>query len=157
MTAAAQSSSNLRLVITLTLSCWITRGKHIPDQETLFKTPVNSKMSLTESPSLSKTATPIKSTVLPSDAYVLSLASLPSHYAASSSASANNIYLFDKFSLRPIGELAGHDRATTCMRSVPKVGDSREVLLSCGRDALVKVWDERSCSVALQSEQEFLR
>ncbi|PSR71849.1 hypothetical protein PHLCEN_2v12350 [Hermanssonia centrifuga] len=107
-------------------------------------------MSLTESPSLSKTATPIKSTVLPSDAYVLSLASLPSHYAASSSASANNIYLFDKFSLRPIGELAGHDRATTCMRSVPKVGDSREVLLSCGKDALVKVWDERSCSVALQ-------
>lgn len=110
-------------------------------------------MSLLDSPSLSVTSTAIKSTQLPGDAYVLSLASLPSHYAAASTASTKNIHLFDKANLRKVQELPGHANIS-CMRSVRNVASSgREALVSCGRDGVVKVWDERSGSVALESKE----
>ncbi|KAK7695576.1 hypothetical protein QCA50_000212 [Cerrena zonata] len=107
-------------------------------------------MSLVDTPSLSVASTAIKSTQLPGDVYVLSLASLPSHYAAASSASTQNIHLFDKTNLQRVLELPGHDNIS-CMRSVRNVASSgREALVSCGKDGAVKVWDERSGSVALE-------
>ena len=110
-------------------------------------------MSIVSVPSFTPTKNTIKSTQLPGDAYVLSLASLPSHYAAASSASANNIHLFDKANLRKVLELSGHDNIS-CMRSVRNVASAgRESLVSCCKDGLVKIWDERSGSVALQSKE----
>lgn len=111
-------------------------------------------MSLAESPSFTTTTRPVKSTSLPSEAYVLSLASVQSFYAASSSAPLNVIHIFDKANLRPVSQLVGHGEAISTMRSVPSfAGTSRETLVSCGKDGLVKVWDERSGAPAVQSEQ----
>lgn len=110
-------------------------------------------MSLVETPSFAVTSARIKSAQLSGDAYVLSLASLPSYYAAASSASANNIHLFDKADLRKILDLSGHDKNVSQMRSVRNIASSgREALVSCGKDGAVKVWDERSGSVALESK-----
>jgi WD repeat-containing protein 89 len=113
-------------------------------------------MSLVQSPAFASASRPIKSTSLPSEAYVLSLAPLHSYYAASASAPSNAIHIFDKANLRPVSHLAGHGEAISAMRSVPNfAGTSRETLISCGKDGLVKVWDERSGSPAAQSEQLF--
>ena len=110
-------------------------------------------MSLIDSERLTTVSRPVKTTKLPSDAYVLSLASLSSQYAASSSAPVNVIQLYDKTNFSPNGQLAGHGEAITGMRAVPKfAGNTRETLISCGKDALVKVWDERTGSVGLQSQ-----
>lgn len=110
-------------------------------------------MSLIDSPALIKSSNPVKTDFLPSDAYVLSLASLASHYAASSSAPLNAIHLYDKFNMKFAGQLAGHEDAITAMRAVPKLaGATREMLVSCGKDGLVKAWDERAGSVGLQSQ-----
>ena len=110
-----------------------------------------SKMSLAESPSFTTTSRPIKSVSLSSDAYVLTLASAHSHYAASSSAPLNAIHLYDKSDLRPVGQLAGHGEAISTMRSVPNFsGTSRETLISCGKDGMIKVWDERAGTAAVQ-------
>lgn len=96
---------------------------------------------------------PRKTTSLPSEAYVLALASTPSSYAASSSAPSNSISLFDKAQFRKTLELQGHDISITSLRSVPQLGGTgRGVLLSSGKDGHVKAWDERSGSVSLQSE-----
>lgn len=110
-------------------------------------------MSLVDSPELTSYSTPIKTVSLPSEAYVLSLASLSSYYAASSSAPTNGIHLFDKSNLRPVAQLAGHDDAVTGLRRVPTVaGLSAEVLVSSGKDGVIRVWDERSGVAGLQSE-----
>lgn len=86
---------------------------------------------------------------------MLALASVQSHYAASSSTPSNAIHLFDKSDLRPAGQFVGHNEAVASMRSVPKfAGTSRETLVSCGKDGLVKVWDERSGSEAVQCKQK---
>lgn len=110
------------------------------------------KMVAVQSAELSTAARPIKTTSLPGDAYVLSLASAQAYYAASSSAPSNTIYLYDKSNLRPISQMAAHDEAITTMRAVPNfAGVSRETLVSSGKDGLVKVWDERTGSVAVQN------
>ena len=110
-------------------------------------------MSLVDSPSLRRSEGPVKTSVLPEGAYVLQLASLGSHYAASSSAPLNKIYIYDKASLQPFGQLDGHGEATTAMRAVAKFhGTPQETLVSCGKDGLVKVWDERTSAVGLQSQ-----
>lgn len=114
------------------------------------------KMSLVESSAFTSTARPIKTTSLPQEAYVLALASVQSHYAASASAPSNAIHIFDKSNLRPVSQLAGHGEAISAMRAVPAfAGASRETLISCGKDGLVKVWDERSGSAAVQSKHGF--
>ncbi|KAL4241427.1 WD repeat-containing protein 89 [Abortiporus biennis] len=108
-------------------------------------------MSLLPSPSLTTTTTSIKSTSLQSDAYVLSLASLPSHYAAASSSPLNSIHLFDKSNFQKVAEFHAHDSTITHMRSVQNMaGRGRETLISCGKDGVVKAWDERSGTAALQ-------
>lgn len=115
-------------------------------------------MSLVDAPTLSRSAHPARTAVLPSEAYVLALAQLSSHYAASSSAPTNKIYLYDKSDLAPSGQLAGHEGAITAMRSVPRFASTAApTLVSSGKDGLVKVWDERSGSVGLQSQYPLVR
>lgn len=110
-------------------------------------------MSLVDSAAFTTTSRTIRTVTLPAEAYVLSLASLPSLYAASSSAPTNAIHLFDKSNLRAVTTLPGHDDAVTSMRVVSNFsGLAREVLVSSGKDALIKVWDERTGSAAVQSE-----
>lgn len=110
-------------------------------------------MSLAESAALTTSSRPIKSTSLPSEAYVLSLASVNSFYAASSSAPLNAIHIFDKAQLRPVSQFAAHGDAVSSLRAVPAfAGTTRETLVSCGKDGLVKVWDERAGAPAVQSE-----
>lgn len=110
-------------------------------------------MALVNSSSFTSTNKTIRTVTLPGNAYVLSLASLPSHYAASSSAPTNAIHLFDKSNLRTVSTLPGHDDAISCLKSVSGIsGTSREVLVSAGRDAVIKVWDERTGSAGLKSE-----
>ncbi|KAI0698608.1 WD40 repeat-like protein [Cytidiella melzeri] len=108
-------------------------------------------MSLVDSANFTSTSRTIRTETLPSGAYVLSLASLPSLYAASSSAPTNAVHLFDMTNLRAVSTLPGHQDAVTSLRSVSNIsGTSREVLVSSGKDGLIKVWDERSRSAALQ-------
>ncbi|KAI0771969.1 WD40 repeat-like protein [Trametes elegans] len=110
-------------------------------------------MSLVDAPSYRSSSTPIRSTRLPADAYVLSIASTPSFYAASASSPSNAIHLFDKARLQHAQTLAGHESSITTLRTVPNVANAvTHALLSSGKDGAVKVWDERSGSVALRSE-----
>ncbi|THH33633.1 hypothetical protein EUX98_g496 [Antrodiella citrinella] len=104
-------------------------------------------MSLIDSPSLSITSVPVRSTSLPSQAYVLAIALLPSHYAVSSSAPSNSIHLFDKADFRKLNDWIAHDDAITSMKSNPvPVGNIGDSLLTCSRDGTVRFWDERSGS-----------
>ncbi|KXN83547.1 WD repeat-containing protein 89 [Leucoagaricus sp. SymC.cos] len=105
-----------------------------------------------ESPSLYEAAGPKISVALcHGDAYVLSLASLPTAYAASASSPSNKIDLLDKRSLRLIQTLPGHDVATTSIRAVNcVVGMPTRTLLSTGKDGSVKVWDDRTGSHAIK-------
>ncbi len=109
-------------------------------------------MSLVDIPSFQTLSVPLKTTSLPSGAYVLSLAATPSAYAASSSHPLNTISLFDKAQFSKILDLAGHENSITSLRSVPQVtGNGTGVLLSSGKDGFVKTWDERTGSVSIQS------
>ena len=110
-------------------------------------------MSLVDAPSLVRSHKPIKTETLSSGAYVLSLAALSSVYAASSSAPVNAIHLFDRNSFQVTGQLPGHGEAITAMRSIRAyAGTARATLLTCGKDATVKLWDERSGSEGVQSK-----
>ncbi|KAI0637917.1 WD40 repeat-like protein [Trametes polyzona] len=108
-------------------------------------------MSLVDAPAYKASSSPIRSTALPGGAYVLSIASLPSYYAASASAPSNAIHVFDKARLQNVQTLPGHESSITTLRSVPNVANAvAHALLSSGKDGAVKVWDERSGSVALR-------
>ncbi|KAF9448468.1 WD40 repeat-like protein [Macrolepiota fuliginosa MF-IS2] len=105
-----------------------------------------------QSPSLYESSVPQVSVALRhDDAYVLSLANLPTAYAASASSPSNKIDLIDKRSLRRIQTLPGHDVATTSIRAVDCVtGMPGRTLLSTGKDGSVKVWDDRSGSHSIK-------
>ncbi|TFK92972.1 WD40 repeat-like protein [Polyporus arcularius HHB13444] len=108
-------------------------------------------MSLLEAQSFRPSSNPVVSAKLPTGAYVLSLASLPSLYAAAASAPSNAIHLFDRERLRNVHTLPGHADAITTLRSVPNVANAvTHALLSSGKDGAVKVWDERAGSAALR-------
>lgn len=108
-------------------------------------------MSMQDSPTLTVTATTRKATTLASGAYVLSLVSLSSSYAASSSAPSNTIHFFDKSDFRKIREVTAHPAGITDMKCTPRLaGFSHELLLTSGKDGTVNAWDERSTSIALQ-------
>ncbi|OJT13353.1 WD repeat-containing protein 89 [Trametes pubescens] len=108
-------------------------------------------MSLVDAPAFTASSTPIKSAILPAGAYVLSIASTPSYYAASASSPSNAIHVFDKARLQNVQTFPGHDSSITALRSVPNVANAvAHALLSSGKDGAVKVWDERSGSVALR-------
>ncbi|RDB20465.1 WD repeat-containing protein 89 [Hypsizygus marmoreus] len=100
---------------------------------------------LLESAQFKGSDTPIKSSQLSSASYVLAIANLPGHYAASASAPANTIDIFDKSTLQGVETLSGHEIATTSLHAVENItGISSTVLVSSGKDGRVKVWDPRS-------------
>ena len=107
---------------------------------------------LVESRCFQAYTTPVKSSQSSSQAYILSIASLPDHYAASASPPSNIIDVFDKFTLQGIQTLAGHEEAITSLHSVKNVaGISNVSLMSSGKDGSVKIWDERSNSHSIKS------
>ncbi|KAG6896871.1 hypothetical protein C0992_005562 [Termitomyces sp. T32_za158] len=102
---------------------------------------------LLEAPQFKSTQTPLKSAHLSSSSYVLSIAALAGHYAASASAPANTIDIFDKTTLQGIVTLSGHDVAITSLQAVENIaGLFGRSLMSSGRDGSVKIWDPRSNS-----------
>ncbi|KAH8106301.1 WD40-repeat-containing domain protein [Cristinia sonorae] len=104
-------------------------------------------MSLLDSPSLHISHTPVRSSSLPAQAYVLSIAASSSHYAASSSAPSNSIHLFDKADFRKLREWIAHANAITSLRSAPSTaGNVRDSLFTSSRDGYVRFWDDRSGS-----------
>ncbi|KAJ7179505.1 WD40-repeat-containing domain protein [Mycena filopes] len=109
---------------------------------------------LVPSPSFSTTSAPVKSTSLSSNsqAYVISIAPLPTFYAASASAPSNAIDIFDKKTLLGVQTLPGHEIGTTSLRSIQSIaGISRPSLISSGLDGSIQVWDERAntCSIKM--------
>lgn len=81
------------------------------------------------------------------DSYVLNLACLQSCYAASFSAPSNSLSLFDKQGLQLMTSIiSAHSENITLIRSPPYLSTHRgnDVLLSSGKDGLLKVWDIRS-------------
>ncbi|KAJ7499321.1 WD40-repeat-containing domain protein [Mycena latifolia] len=106
---------------------------------------------LLPSPSFSTTSTPVKSASLSSQAYVLSIALLPTYYAASASAPSCTIDLFDKSTLRGTQTLPGHEIGTTSLRAVATIANAaRPCLVSSGMDGSIKVWDERTDSYSIK-------
>lgn len=111
---------------------------------------------LLESPQLREENVPRLSANLSSGSYVLSITSLPSHYAVVASAPANVIDLFDKTTLKSVQTLTGHEVATTSLHTVSNiVGVANKCLISSGQDGSVKLWDERSNSHSIKSERIF--
>ncbi|KAJ7937425.1 WD40-repeat-containing domain protein [Mycena leptocephala] len=103
------------------------------------------------SPSFSTTSRPLKTASSSSQAYVLSIAPLPTFYAASASAPSNTIDLFDKTTLLGVQVFPGHETGTTSLRSVETIANvSRSCLVSSGLDGSIKVWDERTNSYSIK-------
>lgn len=112
---------------------------------------------LLESPQLQEEEVPHLSANAPSGSYVLSLTSLLSHYAATISAPANVVDLFDKTTLKCVQRLPGHESATTSLHSVENLaGVLNECLISSGKDGCIKIWDSRSNSHSIKSERTFI-
>jgi WD40 repeat protein len=110
------------------------------------------KMSLLESATLVEQTTPLGSSRLPCDAYVLAIATVGSYYAASASAPSHRIYLFDQASLRTTLSLEGHQGGTASLRAIDSIaGTNRRVIVSSGKDGVVRVWDDRSGTTAIES------
>lgn len=108
---------------------------------------------LLESPHIQSSYSPIRTSFLSSEAYVVGLASLPAHYAASASSPSNTIDIFDKTTLQGVNTLAGHESATTCIKAVDSIaGNNNRSLISSGRDGSIKVWDERTGSHSIKSK-----
>jgi WD40 repeat protein len=110
------------------------------------------KMLLLESATLSEQRTPLRSSSLPCNAYVLAIAALGPYYAASASAPSHRIFLFDKTSLRASQSFEGHQGGTTSLRAVDSVaGTNKRVIISSGNDGIVRVWDDRMGAAAIES------
>ncbi|KAK2462339.1 hypothetical protein APHAL10511_005645 [Amanita phalloides] len=105
--------------------------------------------SISLSPCYSTTANPLRTSGHSSESYVLSIASLPTQYAASESVPGNKINIFDKSTLRNIQALAGHKVATTALRSINIIGENKKSLVSSGKDGKVIIWDERTNSYGI--------
>ena len=109
-------------------------------------------MLLLESPLLSEQNAPLGSSSLPCNAYVLAIAAFGSYYAASASAPSDRIYLFDNTSLRMSQSFEGHQGGTTSLRGVDSVaGTNKRVIISSGKDGVVRVWDDRTGATAIES------
>src|SRR5882762_377571 len=109
-------------------------------------------LSLLESPTLIEQTGPLKTSRLPCDAYVLAIATAGSYYAASASAPSHKIYLFDRSSLRTSRSFEGHPGGTTSLRAVDSLaGVNQRVIISSGKDGVVRVWDDRTSAAAIES------
>jgi WD40 repeat protein len=109
-------------------------------------------MILIESPYFQSYSSPQRSSQSSSQAYILSIACLPAHYAASASAPSNTIDIFDKSTLQGIQTLPGHGGAITSLNAVQNVAGIYNIsLMSSGKDGCVKIWDERSNSHSIKS------
>ncbi|KAF8311148.1 WD40 repeat-like protein [Clavulina sp. PMI_390] len=107
-----------------------------------------SKIALKTSNSLSIARAPALAfeSVVP-DSYVLNLAVLRSSYAASFSSPSNSISLLDKKRLRIVGTMKyAHADTITSIKSPSYLSThlGKDVLISSGKDGLLKVWDTRS-------------
>lgn len=99
---------------------------------------------LLECPQFQEEKAPIRSTTTSLQHYILHIASLSSHYAASASHPSNLIHIFDKSTLRGIQAFPGHEKGTTSLNTVNNLGGVlRTCLVSSGKDGCVKVWDDR--------------
>jgi WD40 repeat protein len=88
------------------------------------------------------------------DPYALEITRTASHYVASASAPKNTIHLFDRSSFAPVRALAGHEGGTSALAVISASSSSvagGHALFNCGKDARVKVWDERTGTVGLES------
>ena len=109
-------------------------------------------MSLLESPSFIEQTEPLKSSSLLCDAYVLAIATVGSQYAVSASAPSHKIFLFDRTSLRTSRSFEGHVGGTTSLRAVDSLaGINQRVIISSGKDGVVRVWDDRTSATAIES------
>ena len=83
----------------------------------------------------------------------LALAALPDSYAIAASSPADALYLLDKADpRRPLVTLTEHAPGGIREVRAGTVSNSNgSMLLSCGGDGAVKVWDARTRGVALQS------
>ncbi|KAJ7590778.1 WD40-repeat-containing domain protein [Mycena floridula] len=108
-------------------------------------------MALVESPFLTTSSRPEKQTSI-SDSYVLSLASLPAHYAASASSPSNAIHIFDKSTLQHVQSLPGHETAITSLKSIEF--QAGHALMSSGKDGSIKIWDGRSSSHIIEMNNQ---
>ena len=109
-------------------------------------------MALVETRYCQAYSSPIRSSQSSSQAYILSIASLPAHYAASASQPSNAIDIFDKATFQGVQTLAGHEGATTSLHSVENVAGIPNIsLMSSGKDGSVKIWDQRFNSHSIKS------
>jgi WD40 repeat protein len=109
--------------------------------------------SLLASASFTRHTSPRRTTTI-GDVYVLEIARTASHYVASASGPKNTIHLFDRSSFAPVRALAGHEGGTSALTVAHAASSSvagGHALFSCGKDARVKVWDERTGTVGLES------
>ena len=112
---------------------------------------------LLESPQLQEETVPHLSANPSSGSYILSITSLPSHYAAAASAPTNVIDLFDKTTLKGVQTFPGHNVATTSLHTATNVaGMMNKYLISSGKDGSVKIWDDRSNSHSIKSRSPFV-
>ena len=107
---------------------------------------------LLESPTFIEETEPLKTSSLPCDAYVLAIAAVGSHYAVSASAPSHKIFIFDRSSLRSSRPFEGHTGGTTSLRAIDSLaGVNQRVIISSGKDGVVRVWDDRTGAVAIES------
>ncbi|KAL1741948.1 WD40-repeat-containing domain protein [Schizophyllum fasciatum] len=106
---------------------------------------------LEESPTLQHIARPECSAWIASEAYIMSIAQLPSRYAIAPSTPCTSIDILDSASLRIVQSFPGHDGGVSALSTIHSVaGLTRPSLVSSGRDGSVKVWDERSNSHSIK-------
>ena len=135
------------------LSRCYSRSKHVNT-----RSDASMAHSISIPPSFSTTSTPLRTSSLSEQAYVLSIVSLQTQYAASTSAPTNKIDIFDKSTLRRVQTLPGHEVATTALRSINRIGENhKNFLVSSGKDGQVIVWDDRTNSIGISSKCYYMR
>lgn len=96
---------------------------------------------------------PLSSTALPDRSYVLSIAALPAQYAVATSAPSNKIHLLDRADCKTVIQtMDGHEGGLSYMCKAESLAGRQDVLVSCGKDASVKAWDERTGKVSVHSK-----
>ncbi|KAF9509855.1 hypothetical protein BS47DRAFT_1300911 [Hydnum rufescens UP504] len=108
-----------------------------------------STISLTPSRSLHAVKAPQRSISSSSKDYILHLSALGTTYAAAFSSPSNSISLLEKTSLQLVASFKAHTDAITCLRSSCSLAGSagKSILLSSGKDGLVKAWDDRTQAI----------